>query len=128
MLLSGMIRWTLKNYLKEHGLSAYRLVEAAEVSPTTVYALARGTHERVSLEVLDKVLAGLETLTGKPAEISDLLEREPDPVPEDDQDALLASGVAGLGEALDDLEGGLPPGEVDVWLETFYSAATENAR
>ncbi len=73
-----MIKWTLKNYLEANDLSAYRLVQTAKVSPTTVYALARGDHERVSLEVLDKVLAGLEQLTGKPAEIGDLLVREPD--------------------------------------------------
>ncbi len=80
-----MIRWTLKAYLQEHELSAYRLVQAADLSPTTVYALARGTHERVSLEVLDKVLTALERLTGKPVEIGDLLEREPDPEPMDDE-------------------------------------------
>lgn len=85
MLLSGMIKWTLKEYLQAHDLSAYRLVQTAEVSPTTVYALARGTHERVSLEVLDKVLAGLEKLTGQPVEIGDLLERQPDPEPMDDE-------------------------------------------
>ncbi len=86
VLLSGMIRWTLKNYLQEHDLSAYRLVQTAEVSPTTIYALARGTHERVSLEVLDKVLAALERLTGKPVEISDLLARDPDPEPQEMDD------------------------------------------
>ena len=79
MLLSGMIRWRLKNYLEANDLSVYRLVQTVEVSPTTVYALARGTHKRVSLEVLDKVLAGLEQLTGKPATLADLLVREPDP-------------------------------------------------
>lgn len=80
-----MIKWTLKDYLQENELSAYRLVQVADVSPTTVYALARGTHERVSLEVLDKVLTALERLTGKPAEIGDLLAREADPVEMDDE-------------------------------------------
>lgn len=80
-----MIRWTLKDYLQQNELSAYRLVQAADVSPTTVYALARGTHERVSLEVLDKVLTALEHLTGKPVEIGDLLAREVDPEPMDEE-------------------------------------------
>ena len=82
-----MIKWTLKNYLDNNDLSAYKLVQAAKVSPTTVYALARGDHERVSLEVLDKVLAGLERLTGKPATLTDVLEREPDPEPQEEIDA-----------------------------------------
>ncbi len=82
-----MIKWTLKNYLETHDLSAYKLVQTAKVSPTTVYALARGDHERVSLEVLDKVLAGLERLTGTPASLTDVLEREPDPEPVEEMDA-----------------------------------------
>lgn len=82
-----MIKWTLKSYLDANDLSAYKLVQAAKVSPTTVYALARGDHERVSLEVLDKVLAGLERLTGRPATLTDVLDREPDPEPAEEMDA-----------------------------------------
>jgi DNA-binding Xre family transcriptional regulator len=118
-----MLKWRLRQYLDDHDLSAYRLVQEVEASPTTLYALARGTHERISLEVLDKVITGLERLTGEPVEVGDILERVPDPVPEDDQDALLASGTAGLGEALDDLECELPPGEVEAWLATFEAPA-----
>jgi DNA-binding Xre family transcriptional regulator len=115
------MKWRLKSYLDEHNLTPYSLVRATGVSPTTVYGIAQGKHERISLEVLDKVLWGLERLTGETVEISDVLEREPMPV--DDQAALLASGTAGLGEALDDLERELPPGEVEAWLATFEGDA-----
>lgn len=52
------------------------LMGLLNVAPNTVYALARATHERVSLEVLDKVMAALEKLTGKRISVCDLLERE----------------------------------------------------
>jgi DNA-binding Xre family transcriptional regulator len=71
-----MLKWRLKDYLDQHDLSAYALTKTAEVAPNTVYALARGTHERVSLEVLDKVMAGLDELTGQRVSVCDLLERE----------------------------------------------------
>lgn len=73
-----MLRWKLRDYLDSHGLSAYALTRTADVAPNTVYALARGDSERVSLEVLDKVLAGLERLTGRPVGVADLLERDTD--------------------------------------------------
>ena len=71
-----MMRWRLRDYLNEHNLSAYALTRAADVAPNTVYALARGDSERISLAVFDKVLAGLEKLTGRPVSVADLLERE----------------------------------------------------
>ncbi len=70
-----MLRWRLRDYLNEHNLSAYALTRAADVAPNTVYALARGDSERISLEVFDKVLTALEKLTGQPVGVSDLLER-----------------------------------------------------
>lgn len=99
VLVSCMIKWTLRNYLDTNELSAYRLAQTAKVSPATVYALARGDHERVSLEVLDKVLTALEHLTGKPAEIGDLLEREPDPEEMDEETRTwLESGLSRLSD------------------------------
>lgn len=71
-----MLRWKLKDYLDRHHISAYALTKAADVAPNTVYGLARGDHERISLRVLDKVIVGLETLTGQSVSVADLLERE----------------------------------------------------
>lgn len=73
-----MLRWKLRDYLDRHNVSAYALTRVADVAPNTVYALARGDSERISLEVFDKVLAGLEQLTGRPVGVADLLEREVD--------------------------------------------------
>jgi DNA-binding Xre family transcriptional regulator len=72
-----MVRWRLRKYLDEHGVSAYALTKATALAPNTVYALARGDQRRVDLEVLDKVITGLEQLTGRRVELTDLLEREP---------------------------------------------------
>ncbi len=71
-----MLKWKLKDYLDNHKLSAYALTKTASVAPNTVYALARGNHERVSLEVLDKVMEALDSMTGQRVSVCDLLERE----------------------------------------------------
>lgn len=67
---------TLQRYLKAHGLSAYRLAQAAHgrVSRGTVYALARGAVARVDLATLGAVMTALEELTGQPVTPGDLLE------------------------------------------------------
>lgn len=77
-----MVKWRLRKYLDENDVSAYALTKAAALAPNTVYALARGDQSRVDLEVLDKVISGLEHLTGRRVELTDLLEREaPDESP-----------------------------------------------
>ena len=81
-----MLKWKLKDYLTRHNLSVYALTQTADVAPNTVYALARGEHERISLDVFDKVLAGLERLTGEPVGVADLLERES--TPDDDLEVI----------------------------------------
>lgn len=82
-----MLRWKLRDYLDRHDVSAYALTRVADVAPNTVYALARGDSARISLEVFDKVLAGLEQLTGRPVGVADLLERETDDPKVDDLEA-----------------------------------------
>ena len=71
-----MVRWRLRQYLDEHDLSAYALTKAAALAPNTVYALARGDRGRVDLEVLEKVITGLEQLTGRRVELTDVLGRD----------------------------------------------------
>ena len=71
-----MVTWKLREYLDAHKVSAYALTKAADLAPNTVYALARGDQGRVDLTVLDKVISGLEQLTGQTVTFNDLLERD----------------------------------------------------
>ncbi len=70
------VHFTLGQYLAAHGLTAYRLAEAAQgrVSRKTVYALARGAAARVDLATLGAVITTLEELTGQEVTPADLLE------------------------------------------------------
>lgn len=81
-----VVELTLSSYLKAHGLTAYRLAQAARgrVSRGTVYALARGEVGRVDLGTLGAVMTTLEELTGQPVTPADLLAAVtvPDPDPE----------------------------------------------
>lgn len=70
-----MIEWRFKQLLHEHGLSAYRVAQTANLAPNTVYALAREQPKRVDLETLEQLLVALEELTGKELSVSDLLVR-----------------------------------------------------
>ncbi len=70
-----MVTWKLRAYLDAHKVSAYALTKVADLAPNTVYALARGDQGRVDLTVLDKVITGLEQLTGQTVTFNDLLER-----------------------------------------------------
>ena len=71
-----MVTWKLREYLDRHKVSAYAITKSTDLAPSTVYALARGDQGRVDLEVLDKVLTALDSLTGKRVSVCDLLERE----------------------------------------------------
>lgn len=121
-------QWRLKQFLNDHGIKPAVVARMTQgrLSRNSVYALVRSA-EAVRFDTLDVLLPALQEITGEEVAVSDLISYEPDPAPTEDEEALLASGVGGLGEALDDLESDLPPGEVDAWLETFYSAAAENA-
>lgn len=85
------MRWTLKDYLTQHNLTAYQLAKATGLSVNTIYPLARGEAQRVSLDTLQTVLDALDNLTGKRVDVSDLLERETseyefgddEPIPDD---------------------------------------------
>ncbi len=81
------VEFTLKRYLDAHGLTAYRLAQAARgrVSPRTVYALARGSATRVDLNTLGAVITTLEELTGQEVAPADLLTAVT--VPEEENEA-----------------------------------------
>lgn len=72
---------TLGEFLRGHGLTAYRLAAEARgiVSRNSVYALARGEAERVDLGTLGKLAGLLEGLTGDRVNLGDLLTLERTP-------------------------------------------------
>lgn len=76
---AGM-RWQLRELLERHDLTAYRLVQQLKgtMNAGSVYALARGETERVSLATLGHLLAALEALTGTRYTVADLLAYQPE--------------------------------------------------
>lgn len=83
------MKWTLKDYLNQHDLTPYQLAKLTGLSVNTIYPLARGEAQRVSLETLQTVLDALDQLTGTRVSVTDILERDteeyefPDGVPDD---------------------------------------------
>lgn len=70
------MKWTLKEYLTRHDLTAYQLAKATGLSVNTIYPLARGEAKGIQLETLQTVLGALDELTGARVELTDVLERE----------------------------------------------------
>ena len=70
------MRWKVREYLDQHGLSAGALVYKThgKLAPNTVYALARGEPKRVALATMAEVVAALREMTGEEVTASDLLE------------------------------------------------------
>lgn len=75
------LRLNLGQYLKEHGISAYRLVQEVQgsVAPNTVYALARKPAQRIDLGSVAKILQALARVRGEQVQITDMLEDLPEP-------------------------------------------------
>ena len=74
------VRWRLADFLDERGISTYALIQAiGSTRMNTIYRLTRRGHEpsRVDLHTLATVLDGLTKLTGKPVDISEVLEYVP---------------------------------------------------
>jgi DNA-binding Xre family transcriptional regulator len=70
------VKWKLKEYLDKHHLTPHQLVVESGLSVNTVYPMARGNAQRISLETLDKIVAALRTMTQERVGIGDLLEYE----------------------------------------------------
>ena len=70
------IRWTLARTLRRHGQKVPALVAASGVSRNTVYDIVNGKSRAVSLDTVARLLSGLETLTGQPMRLEDVLQRE----------------------------------------------------
>lgn len=67
------MNWQLAEYLEAHNLTPYRLMEHSGLSSNTVYPMARNQAQRVSRDVLDRVIRSLRELTGKETQTSDIL-------------------------------------------------------
>jgi uncharacterized membrane protein len=68
------LRLNLGKYLEHHHISAYRVVQVCKLAPNTIYTLARQPAQRIDLDTISALLAGLQTITGQPVQIADLIE------------------------------------------------------
>lgn len=106
------LKWKLDDLLEREQVTVYalnqRLAEAGRsVSRTTLYRLASEQPERIDLEVAGRVLWGLEQLTGKHYDVSDLLEYDFEGGPKTTETgSLTAAGVPYTGDD-----------ETDWWLD-----------
>ncbi len=71
-----ILQLNLGKYLKEHDISAYRLVQEVkgEVAPNTVYDLARAPAQRVNLRVVAKILEALSRVRGEKVSVLDVID------------------------------------------------------
>lgn len=83
------IRWKLKEYLNQRGVSAYKLAERSNgrLSRTGIYRLTADDLKAVRFESLAVIIPALRELTGEEVQISDLLEYVPAPVEEMDEES-----------------------------------------
>ena len=89
------IKVVLGDYLREHGLTPYRLVQETEgrLAKNTVYAMARGEAKRVDLRTLDTLMNALRRITGEAPSLEDVLVYTPTP------EGVSASGLPYTGDA-----------------------------
>lgn len=71
------MRLHLKPFLERHQISAYQLARATRgrLSEATVYGMARKPLQRIDLDSVGTVIDALESLTGQPVTLLDLVER-----------------------------------------------------
>ncbi len=70
------LRLNLGAYLTRQNITAYRLAQAAKgkVARNTVYDLARRPAQRIDLTTVGRVIKVLESITGEPVRLDDLIE------------------------------------------------------
>jgi DNA-binding Xre family transcriptional regulator len=68
------VKWKVKDYLERHNKTPYSLWKASGISRTTIYAITGGKMEGLHFETLDKLILGLEQITGSRVELTDVLE------------------------------------------------------
>lgn len=92
------MKWKLKQYLEEHGLTPHALSRESNLSTATIYPMARGQAERISLQTMDRVIDALRSLTGERVDIADLLEYGLEDDLDAETKAWLESDLSRLGE------------------------------
>lgn len=112
-----LMKWVLKDYLNRHEVTPYQLAKATGLSVNTVYPLARGEAQRISLDTLQTVLDALDGLTGDRVELADLLERSQKPLD------LAEAGLEDWAAALAEIDADVPPEELAAWNEAFERAS-----
>jgi DNA-binding Xre family transcriptional regulator len=121
------MKWNLENWLETHRVTRYELAQNmggnVKTRLTSLYRMR--DPKRIDLSVMGEIVSALRHITGEDVTPNDLLEFVPNPEPVDDQAALLATGTAGLGEALHDLEQGVPPEELAAWRDAFTHERAE---
>ena len=74
MLKSMSVHWKLSSYLKARKISVRQVMLESGLSSNTLYPIARGQAEQVSLETVSRVIEAISKLTASPVGVSDLLE------------------------------------------------------
>ncbi len=69
----------LEPLLRQHKKTPLALAEVSGLSKTTVYNLVNNKAKAVEIETLDKLMAGLEQLLGRPVRFDEILEKRPTP-------------------------------------------------
>ena len=70
-------RFKLEPLLRQHKKTPLALAQASGLSKTTVYNLVNNKAKAVELQTLDKLMAGLERLIGRPVGFGEILEKRP---------------------------------------------------
>ena len=68
--------WILAETLRRHGQKVPALARASGLSKNTVYDIVNGKSQAVTLETLDKLMSGLEALTGASVTVGELIGRD----------------------------------------------------
>lgn len=67
--------WTLAQTLQRRGITTHALIKASGLSKGTVYDIVNGKSQGITLETVDKLLSGLEQLTGQRMALDAVLDR-----------------------------------------------------
>jgi len=67
----------LEPLLRQHKKTPLALAEASGLSKTTVYNIVNNKAKAIELKTLDKLMAGLEKLLGRPVRFDEILEKRP---------------------------------------------------
>lgn len=68
--------WTLAQTLQSRGLSPHALAKVSGLSKNTVYDIVNGKSHGITLETVDRLLNGLEQLTGQRMALEAVLDRQ----------------------------------------------------